>query len=311
MAYRHKDLLGLKDLTREEINYFLEQAKAYKEIFSRPLKQVPVLKGKSLMSLFFEPSTRTKSSFDQASRMLSCAISNLTTEASSTKKGETLIDTAKNLEVLGVSAFVIRHSMGGAPHLVARNVKIPVINAGDGFNEHPTQGLLDVFSMVDAKGDIAGKHVAIVGDIAHSRVARSNIWALTKLGAKVTVVAPPTLIPKGVEAMGVNVSYDLDEIIPQVDFINVLRMQLERQKGNLFPSQREYFKLFGITSKRLEKAKADMLVLHPGPINRGVEIASDVVDGSRNLILQQVTNGVAVRMAVLVALLSGQRNKNL
>jgi aspartate carbamoyltransferase catalytic subunit len=201
--------------------------------------------------------------------------------------------------------------MGGAPHLVARNVKIPVINAGDGFNEHPTQGLLDVFSMVDAKGDIAGKHVAIVGDIAHSRVARSNIWALTKLGAKVTVVAPPTLIPKGVEAMGVNVSYDLDEIIPQVDFINVLRMQLERQKGNLFPSQREYFKLFGITSKRLEKAKADMLVLHPGPINRGVEIASDVVDGSRNLILQQVTNGVAVRMAVLVALLSGQRNKNL
>lgn len=308
MKFGHKDLLGLRDLTAKEINYILDQTRAFKQIYSRPMQQVPALKGKTVYNLFYENSTRTRTSFEQAARMLSASVTSFAVSASSVQKGETLIDTVKNLEVLGASLYVVRHEMAGAPHLIAKNVNVPVINAGDGFNEHPTQGLLDIFSMREVCGDLKGKKIAIVGDISHSRVARSNIWGLVKLGAEVTVVAPPTLMPPGIENMGVKVSYDLDEVIPEVDFLNVLRMQLERQHGPLFPSVREYHYLFGVNKKRLQKAKSNLVILHPGPINRGVEISSDVVDDPRNIILEQVKNGVAVRMAILFILLQGRQS---
>jgi aspartate carbamoyltransferase catalytic subunit len=308
LKWKHKDLLGLKDLTAEEILYVLDQTKSFKEVFKRPIKQVPALRGKTIVNLFYEPSTRTRSSFDTAAKMLGAGSNNLAIAASSVKKGETLIDTVKNLEVMGFAGFIIRHSMGGAPHLAAKNVSIPVINAGDGFNEHPTQGLLDIFTMREAKGSLKGKNIVIVGDIAHSRVARSNAWGLTKLGANVTFVAPPTLIPKGIENMGVKVCYELDEVIGKADFINILRMQLERQQGNVFtPSKREYNSVYGLTPERMQKAKDNVVILHPGPMNRGVEIDSEVADGPYNVILEQVTNGIAVRMA-LIFLLMGKRS---
>lgn len=310
MKWQHKDLLGLKDLTPEEINFILDQAKSFKEVFKRPIKQVPALRGKTIVNLFYEPSTRTRTSFDVAAKMLGAGTNNLSIANSSVKKGETLIDTVKNLEVMGISGIVIRHAMGGAPHLVAKNVNVPVINAGDGFNEHPTQGLLDIFTMRELKGNLKGKKVVIVGDIAHSRVARSNVWGLTKLGAEVTVVAPPTLIPKGVEALGVKVSYDFDAVIGRADFINILRMQLERQVGDVFtPSKREYNRMYGLTVERMKRAKKDVVILHPGPMNRGVEIDSEVADGPFNVILDQVTNGVAVRMAIIFLLLKRGRGK--
>ncbi|MFH1759621.1 MAG: aspartate carbamoyltransferase catalytic subunit, partial [bacterium] len=278
-SLNRKDLLGLKDLSVEEINLILDTAESMKEVFSRPIPRVPALNGKTIANLFYEPSTRTRTSFDMAARVLTANTFNITIASSSVKKGETLIDTARNVEVMGVSAIVMRHSLAGAPHLVAKNVKASVINAGDGCDEHPTQGLLDIFTMRERKKTLRGRKVVIVGDIAHSRVARSNIWGLKKLGARISVVGPPTLIPKDIDKMGVNVSFNLDEEIKDADFINVLRIQMERQERGLFPSKEEYTKLYGITARRLKKAKDDVIVMHPGPINRGIELSSEVADG--------------------------------
>jgi aspartate carbamoyltransferase catalytic subunit len=304
--FKQKSLLGLKDLTPEEITRILDTAESMAEVMKRPIPKVPALNGKTITMLFYEPSTRTRTSFEVAAKALSAATSALAIASSSVVKGESLIDTVKNIEAMGTDAIVIRHSASGAPVIVDQNVKCPVINAGDGFNEHPTQALLDLYTMRQKKGSIRGKKVVIVGDIAHSRVARSNIWGLTKLGAKVVVVAPPTLMPKGIEAMGVKVSYDLDSEIKDADFINVLRLQLERQQRGLFPSIEEYSKFFGITAERMKRTRPDCIVMHPGPMNRGVEISSDIADGDRNVILEQVSNGVAVRMAVFFLLLGGK-----
>ncbi|MBI5700838.1 aspartate carbamoyltransferase catalytic subunit [Candidatus Saganbacteria bacterium] len=306
-SLKTKDLLGLRFLAAEDINLILDTASSMKEVMQRPVRRVPALLGKNIVTLFYEPSTRTRTSFDVAAKNLSANTTNIALAQSSVTKGETLIDTARNLEVMGYDGVIIRHSMSGAPHLLAKNIKGCVVNAGDGCNEHPTQGLLDIFTMQEKKGNLAGKKIVIVGDILHSRVARSNIWALTKLGAKVTLVAPPTLLPAGIETLGCNVSYKLDDSIGDADFINVLRIQLERQGETFFPSLEEYHKLYGITSERLKKAPKDVVVMHPGPVNRGVELSSEVMDGPFNVILEQVTNGVAVRMAVLFLLLSGKK----
>ena len=305
MALKSKHLLGLKELTAPEINLILDTAEAMKEVLQRPMRVVPALQGKIVTTLFYEPSTRTRNSFETAAKHLSASVNSVAASSSSAVKGESLIDTAKNLEALGVNAIIVRHNMSGAPHLIAKNISGSFINAGDGWNEHPTQALLDMFTMREKKGAIKGKKVVIVGDILHSRVARSNMWGLLKLGASVSVVGPPTLIPKGIEETGVKVSYALEDEIKDADFINVLRIQLEREKDSLFPSIQEYSKLFGITKDRLKKAKKDVVILHPGPINRGVELTSEVADGPYNVILEQVTNGVAVRMAVLFLLLGG------
>lgn len=299
-------LLGLKDLSADQIKLILNQASSFKEVIARPIKKVPALVGRSLVTLFYEPSTRTRTSFGLAGKLLGADTVNISVETSSVCKGETLIDTVANLEAMGIDAIIIRHSMSGAPHLVAAHSKSVVINAGDGFNEHPTQGLLDIYTMQEKKGELAGKKVIIVGDIAHSRVARSNIWGLTKLGAEVTVVGPPTLIPQDIEKMGVKVSYEIEPVLKDADFINVLRIQKERMTEVFFPSIREYSQLYCITKERLQLAGPDVIVMHPGPINRGVEISSDVADGPFNVILEQVSNGVAVRMAILYLLLHGK-----
>ncbi len=303
---KSKDLLGLKDLDLEEINLILDTAHSMKEVISRPIPKVPTLLGKHLVTLFYEPSTRTRTSFNMAAKVLSANVTNVALSSSSVTKGETLIDTVKNLEVMGVDCLIIRHNMGGAPHLAARHSAASIINAGDGFNEHPTQGLLDIFTMIEKRKTVKGKKVLIVGDIAHSRVARSNIWGLTKLGAEVVVVGPPTLMPKDIEKMGARVSYKLDEEIPTADFINMLRIQRERMEKSFFPSIEEYSELFGLNAERMKKAKNDVIVMHPGPINRGVEITSEVADSPNNVILDQVTNGVAVRTAILFLLLGGK-----
>ncbi len=303
----HKSLIGLKTLSAEEINLILDTAAGMAEVMKRPIPRVPALNGKSIALLFYEPSTRTRTSFEMAAKMLSASTTSMAMSSSSAVKGETLIDTVKNIEVMGIDAIVIRHSASGAPSLVDENVKASVVNAGDGANEHPSQGLLDIYTMREKKGPLKGKKVVIVGDIAHSRVARSNIWGLTKLGAKVSVVAPPTLMPSEIEKMGVKASYDLDEEIRDADFINVLRIQLERQQKGLFPSIEEYIKLYGITAERLKKARSDVIILHPGPINRGVELSSEVADGPFNVILDQVANGVAIRMAIFYLLLGGRK----
>lgn len=308
MPLKSKDLLGLKEITSQEINLILDTADAMKEVLSRPMRGVPALQGKIVTTLFFEPSTRTRTSFETAAKMLSASSSSINPSSSSSQKGESLIDTAKNLEAIGTDAIIIRHSSAGAPDLIAKNTSCSVINAGDGYNEHPTQALLDIFTMKEKKGTLKGKKILIVGDIIHSRVARSNTWGLLKLGAQVTLVAPPTLMPKGIEATGAKISYDLDKEIPDADFINVLRIQSERQSKGLIPSLLEYSKFFGITGERLKNAKKDVIVMHPGPMNRGVEISSEVADGERNVILDQVTNGVAVRMAVLFLLLGSRKN---
>jgi len=305
-----KDLLGLRHISEDDLNLILDTAVSMKEVMHRPIRKVPVLLGKNIVTLFYEPSTRTRTSFDVAAKNLSANTTNIALAQSSVQKGETLIDTAKNLEVMGYDGVIMRHNLSGAPHLLAQNIKGAVINAGDGSNEHPTQALLDIFTMKEKKGELKNKKVVIVGDIAHSRVARSNIWGLNKLGAKVVVVAPPTLIPKDAQKMGCEVSYKLEGVIEDADFINVLRLQKERQADGLFPSIEEYHKLYGITSERLKKCKPDILVLHPGPVNRGVELSSEVMDGPYQVILEQVTNGVAVRMAVLFLLLSGKKHRN-
>jgi len=298
-VWNRKHLLGLRELSAGEITYILDTAKGFEEISTRSVKKAPPLRGKVVVNLFFEDSTRTRNSFTLAASRLSADVIEFTEKGSSVAKGETLLDTARNLEAMGVDIVVIRHSAGGAPKLLSRNIKACVVNAGDGFCEHPTQGLLDVYTIRKIRGSLKGLKIAIVGDIAHSRVARSNMWAMTKLGAEVIFVGPPTLMPAQVDKLPVKVSYSLDNVIEKVDVINMLRIQFERLGGNPFPSVREYSHYFGLTVERMKKAKPDILVMHPGPINRGLEIESEVADGEHSVILQQVTNGLAVRMAVL------------
>ncbi len=299
MAWIRKDLLGLEDLSKEEIELILATADSFKEVSTREIKKVPALRGKTVVNLFYEPSTRTRVSFEVAAKRLSADVINIATETSSVKKGETLIDTGTNIQALKADIIVIRHNYSGAAAILARHVDISVVNAGDGWHEHPTQALLDIFTLKEKLGRIEGINMSIVGDIAHSRVARSNIWGLTKLGAKVTVCAPKILIPAAIEQMGVAVTYDIDNALSRADAVNVLRMQFERDGESAFPQQLEYFKNFGITKERLQKAKKNIIVMHPGPLNRGIEISSEVADGHNSVILEQVTNGIAVRMAVL------------
>ncbi|HKS37123.1 MAG TPA: aspartate carbamoyltransferase catalytic subunit, partial [Verrucomicrobiae bacterium] len=293
-------------LTPEEITVVLDTAKAFKAVGERAIKKVPALRGKTVVNLFIEPSTRTRISFELAALRLTADVINFTAEASSLKKGETLKDTARNLEALNADIIVIRHSATGAPHFLSRFLNASVINAGDGAHEHPTQALLDAFTIREKKGTVAGLNVTILGDILYSRVARSNIWALTRLGARVTLCGPSTLVPRVFEQMGCRVTYNMEEAIADADIINLLRIQHERQRKTMFPSIGEYSTLFGLTRSRLAKTKPDVLIMHPGPINRGVEIDSEIADCGRSVILEQVTNGLAVRMAVLFLVNGGK-----
>ena len=302
MNLKSKDLLGLKDLSREEIEYILNTAKTMKYILTSNNKKTPHLQGKSIITLFYENSTRTRLSFELASKYMGASAANISASSSSVQKGETLIDTGRTIDRMGADVIILRHPMSGAPHLLAKNVNTSVINAGDGANEHPTQALLDMFTMMDKKGSLEGKKVAIIGDVLHSRVARSNIWGLTKMGASVSVAGPATLIPPGLEELGVSVYTTVQEAILDADVVMGLRIQLERQKKGLFPTLREYSRFFGIDEKRMRLAKEDALVMHPAPVNRGVELSSAVIDGDQSVINEQVTNGVAVRMALLYLL---------
>ena len=303
LNWTKKHLLGIEDLSKEEILTILDQSTAFKSVLKRPIPKVPPLRGKTIVMLFCEPSTRTRSSFELAAKRLSADTLSVATSTSSFLKGETLKDTARNIEAMKVEMIVMRHGCSGAPHFLSQCVNASVINAGDGSHEHPTQALLDVFTIKERLKKIEGLKVSIIGDIAHSRVARSNIFALTKLGAKVTVCGPKTLLPMGIEKTGAKVTSDLKEALEGADAINVLRIQLERQKEALFPTIREYRRTFGINAEVLRKhAKKEVLILHPGPINRGVELSQDVADSEFSVILDQVTNGVAVRMAVLFLL---------
>ncbi|MGP8200100.1 MAG: aspartate carbamoyltransferase catalytic subunit [Limisphaerales bacterium] len=306
MAWSRKHLLDIESLSAEEIVTVLDTAKAFKAVGERAIKKVPALRGKTVVNLFVEPSTRTRISFELAEQRLTADVINFSAEASSLKKGETLKDTARNLEALNVDIIVMRHSASGAPHFLARFLHASVINAGDGAHEHPTQALLDLFTIREKKGKIEGLNVTILGDILYSRVARSNIWALTKLGARVTLCGPATLVPRVFEQMGCTVTYDVEEAIAQADILNLLRIQHERQRKTMFPSLGEYTSLFGLTKARLALAKPGALIMHPGPINRGVEIDSEIADSMRSLITEQVTNGLAVRMAVLFLVSGGQ-----
>ncbi|MGH7198293.1 MAG: aspartate carbamoyltransferase catalytic subunit [Candidatus Omnitrophota bacterium] len=297
--WTRKDLLSVEELSKEEIELLLRTAESFKEVSSRDVKKVPALRGKTIANLFFESSTRTRTSFEIAAKRLSADIVNFSSTGSSTSKGESLRDTAKNIEAMHVDTIVMRHSSSGSAEYLARSVRAGVINAGDGIHEHPTQGLLDIFTIRERKKTLEGVKVCLVGDILHSRVARSNIWGLIKLGAKVRVCGPPTLIPPKIEELGVEVFYDLDKALRDQDVLNILRIQLERQQGAFFPSIREYAAEYGITKEQLKKAKPDVIIMHPGPINRGVELSAEVADGPQSVILDQVTNGVAVRMAVL------------
>ncbi|MFN0149880.1 MAG: aspartate carbamoyltransferase catalytic subunit [bacterium] len=306
MRLDRKDLLGLEDLSRSEIELILETSLAFKEISQREVKKVPILRGKTILNLFFEPSTRTRASFELAEKRLSADTLSVGATQSSVEKGESLLDTVRNLEAMRLDFVVIRHFSSGAPAVLARQIDATVVNAGDGHHEHPTQGLLDLFTIKERLGKIGGLRVLIVGDVLHSRVARSNIWGLTKLGASVTVCAPPTLVPPGLDALGVAVNHDLDSALEGKDAVIVLRIQRERQHENLLPSLREYSALFGLNEARLARAKPGILVLHPGPMNRGVEISQEVADGPNSVILDQVTNGVAVRMAVIYLLAGGE-----
>ena len=298
-VWTRKDLLGMDELSAEEIVHILDTAESFREVSTRSIKKVPALRGKVVALMFFEDSTRTRMSFELAASRLSADTMIFTSKGSSVAKGETTLDTVRNVKAMGVDVFVIRHSQPGAPHMVSRKVDASIINAGDGAHEHPTQALLDIFTLRQRLGDVAGRRVAIVGDIAHSRVARSNILGLRKLGAEVVVVGPPTMVPSAITAMGCEISHSLDDVLGEVDAINMLRIQFERFGGNLFPSLREYSKVYGLNSQRLARCRKDVLVMHPGPINRGVEITSHVADGPNSCILQQVTNGLAIRMAVL------------
>jgi aspartate carbamoyltransferase catalytic subunit len=304
-AWTRKDLTGLDELTAEEITFLLDTARAFKGVGERSLKKVPALRGKTLVNFFVEPSTRTRTSFEVAAMRLSADVVNISATASSLQKGETLKDTALNLQALHADIIVLRHSSPGSSKFLAERLDSSIINAGDGAHEHPTQGLLDIFTIREKFGKIEGLNIAIVGDILFSRVARSNIFGLLKLGAKVTLVGPSTLVPKSFEKLGVRVSHRIDEILSKADVVNLLRIQHERQRKEYFPGLGEYVALFGLTKTRAEKLKPSCLIMHPGPINRGVEIDSEVADGKQSVILEQVTNGIAVRMAVLYACAGG------
>jgi aspartate carbamoyltransferase catalytic subunit len=306
MSWNRKHLLDIESLSVEEILTVLDTARAFKAVGERAIKKVPALRGKTVINLFVEPSTRTRTSFELSEQRLSADIINFTAEASSLKKGETLKDTARNLEALNVDFIVIRHSASGAPHFLSRVLNASVINAGDGAHEHPTQALLDMFTIREKKGRFEGLNVTILGDVVYSRVARSDLWALTKLGANVTLCGPSTLVPRVFEQMGARVTHNVDEAIEGADIINLLRIQHERQRKTMFPSLGEYTSLFGLNKARLARTKPDALIMHPGPINRGVEIDSEIADSGRSLILQQVTNGLAVRMAVLFLVNGGK-----
>ncbi|HUR34710.1 MAG TPA: aspartate carbamoyltransferase catalytic subunit [Vicinamibacterales bacterium] len=304
-----KDLLGIDDLSADEIYRVLDTADAMREIGERPIKKVPTLRGKTVVNLFYEPSTRTRTSFEIAEKRLSADTLNIAVAASSVLKGETLADTAMNIEAMSPDMIVLRHSSSGACHLLSRICRSRIINAGDGLHEHPTQALLDAFTIRQHKKAIAGLKVAIIGDLLHSRVLRSNVQLLTKLGAHVWVCGPPTLVPRGIEQLGVTVTNVVDEAVRDADVVMMLRIQQERMQGAYFPSTREYFNLFGMTEARVRRARSDVIIMHPGPMNRGVEIASEVADGPYSVILEQVANGVAVRMAVLYLLAGGVDNE--
>ncbi|MCC8181315.1 MAG: aspartate carbamoyltransferase catalytic subunit [Planctomycetes bacterium] len=300
MQWTRKHLLGLEELSADEITFILDRADSFKEICTRPNKKVPALMGRTIVNMFFENSTRTNLSFQLAARRLSADTLAFSKTGTSVAKGETMIDTALNIEAMGVDIMVLRHGASGAPWKLAKAVSCAVVNAGDGYHEHPTQALLDLYTIREVRGRIDGLTVGIVGDIAHSRVARSNIWGLTKLGARVILVGPTTLMPREVEKMGVEICHDMDRAVRECDVMNMLRIQFERQGGdNPFPSIREYIQMFGLTKERLKKGKPDLVVMHPGPVNRGVEISPEVADGPQSVILKQVGNGLAVRMAVL------------
>ena len=302
-----KHLLGLENATQQDIEQILDTAESFKEIIDRDVKKVPTLRGKTVVNLFYEPSTRTRTSFELAGKYLSADTINFSSSGSSVQKGESLKDTAKTLEMMGIDAVVIRHSSSGAAEFLSRHVNARVINAGDGTHEHPTQALLDMLTVREKEGTLSGLKVAILGDILHSRVARSNIFGFTKMGSQVYVAGPWTLMPREIEKMGAKVAKNMDEALEGSDVVMALRIQLERQKKGLFPSQREYSMFFGIDKKRLSMAKSDALLLHPGPVNRGVEISSEIMDGSQSVINEQVKSGVAIRMAVLYLLIGGAR----
>jgi aspartate carbamoyltransferase catalytic subunit len=302
MPLSQRHLLGLDGVPREDIQLILNTAMSFREVLDRPIKKVPTLQGKTVVNLFFESSTRTRISFELAERRLSADVVNFSADASSVRKGETLKDTVRNLEAMKIDMVVIRHAAAGAPHFLSRFASSHVVNAGDGAHEHPTQALLDMYSIREKLGDLEGLRVCIVGDISHSRVARSNIYGLRTMGADVSVCGPPTLIPRFIESLGVRVYHDIDAAIRDADILNVLRMQLERQESSLFPSLREYRLTFGVTKERLDRSGKTVTIMHPGPINRDVELSADVADSEHSLILQQVLNGVAVRMAVLYLL---------
>jgi aspartate carbamoyltransferase catalytic subunit len=304
-AFNHRHLLGIESLPREDLVMLLDLADNFLEISERPIKKVPTLRGKTVINLFFEPSTRTRTSFEIAGKRLSAEVINIASSSSSAQKGETLLDTAKNLQAMHPDILVIRHSSAGAPHFVAKHVTAAVVNAGDGAHEHPTQALLDCATIRSKKSRIEGLRVAICGDVAHSRVARSNIWALLKLGARVAIAGPRTLLPKGIETLGVEVHDRLAKALEGADVVMMLRLQLERQGAGLIPTLREYSRQWGLNPRNIELAKPDAIIMHPGPMNRGVEIDPEVADGRRSVILDQVTYGVAIRMAVLYLLAGG------
>ncbi|MEZ4748414.1 MAG: aspartate carbamoyltransferase catalytic subunit [Calditrichia bacterium] len=301
-----RHLLGLDGMPAEQIQLILDSARSFREILDRPIKRVPTLQGKTVVNLFYEPSTRTRISFELAQKRMSADIVNFSASTSSVKKGESLIDTVKNIEAMKIDMVVVRHSSPGAAYLLTQVLDANIINAGDGGHEHPTQALLDMLTIRSKFGTLEGLTVGIVGDVSHSRVAMSNIFGLITMGAKVIVCGPPTLIPRDIEKLGVEVSYHIDDIIPRVDVLNILRIQLERQKTGLFPSLREYHNFFGVTQERLDKAEKPVLIMHPGPMNRGLEISSAVADSEHSVILEQVTNGIALRMAVLYLLGGGK-----
>jgi aspartate carbamoyltransferase catalytic subunit len=304
MVWKHRHLLGIEQLSADDITLVLDTAESFKEILKRPIRKVPTLRGMTIVNLFFESSTRTRVSFELAEKRLSADMVNFAVSGSSVSKGETLLDTARTIEAMKIDMVVIRHSAPGAPHFLSRYLSSQIINAGDGAHEHPTQALLDLMTLRERFDTFENLRVALVGDIMHSRVALSNILALKKMGASVTVCGPGTMIPRNIKDLGVDVTYSLEEVIQNSDVLNILRIQLERQQTGLFPSIREYHQMFGLTSEKLDRAPKELTIMHPGPMNRGVEIASDIADGPHSVILEQVTNGVAVRMAVLV-LLSG------
>ena len=307
--FKLKNILGTRCLTKDDITTILDTTDSFKEISTRPIKKVPTLRGKTVINLFFEPSTRTRTSFEIAGKRLSADVINIVGSSSSTVKGENLIDTALNLEAMHPDIMIVRHALSGAAEMISQFIECPIINAGDGYHEHPTQALLDLYTIRESKRNLEGLNVVIVGDIAHSRVVRSNIYAMKTMGMNVKLIGPPTMIPLEIEKMGVSVGYYLEDAIPNADVIMILRLQKERQSKYLLSSIREYSNLYCLTSKFLEKAKDDVLIFHPGPINRGIEISLDVMQSDRSLILNQVTNGVALRMALMYLVLGGNNDR--